>query len=158
MDRRDFLSLAVSGLASAAAACGTGADGTAQVIDGLDGRVVHWEKDELVVLVSGAQPRYAPGETIRLTITVNNQGTKVVHARVRAKLIGRGQQPAVEAQVSSVSIGPDAAAKVEKELPVPTSLTPGDYTLQVEVPPWMLADARRPTGGGKMALATRIGM
>lgn len=157
MERREFLSLTLSSLASLAAACGSASGGEVQMIDAPEGRVVRWEKDELVVLVSGIGVRYAPGDIIRLTVVVNNQGHKLVQARVRTKLLGRGMQPVVEAPVASLSVAPEAAASVDRELPVPTSLTPGDYTLQIELPPWTVAESRHATGGGKLALALRVG-
>lgn len=158
IERRDFLNLAVSGLAAFAAACGPNSDSSAQVVDSPEGRVVQWEKDELIVLVSGAQPRYAPGDTVKLSIVVNNQGLKAVQARIRTRLLGRGQQAVAEAQVSPLSVGPEAAATVEKELPLPRDLAPGEYTLQIELPPWSLSENGRESssGGGKISLLVQV--
>ncbi|MBI4582296.1 MAG: hypothetical protein HY718_21560 [Planctomycetes bacterium] len=157
MERREFFSLAVSSLASLAAACGAPPNGDMQVIDRPEGRVVHWEKDDLVVLVSGAEARYAPGQTIKLNIVVNNQGGKLVQARVRTKLLGRGMQSVVEAPVTTLSVAPEAAGTMDRELAVPSDLTPGEYTLQIELPPWTVGETNRTTGGGRLALPIRVG-
>ncbi|MBI4491989.1 MAG: hypothetical protein HY690_04280 [Chloroflexi bacterium] len=156
MERRDFLNLAASGLGAFVAACNPPFEETTQVMDSPEGRVVHWEKDDLIVLVSGAQPRYAPGETIKLTVVINNQGARPVQARARIRLVGRGGQAVAEAPVSATSVAPGAAATLERTLPLPRDLAPGDYTLQVELPPWMQTDSPAPTGGGKIGIAVVI--
>lgn len=157
MERREFFGTMLSGLASIATACGPVGDGSLQVVDQQDGRVLHWERDDLVVLVTGAAQRYAPGDTMRLNVMLNNQGSAPILVKVRMKVLGRGMQPVVEAPVSNLSVAPEAAAAVDRELALPTTLTPGDYTLQVEIPPWEVEQTRRTTGGGTFSVTLQIG-
>jgi hypothetical protein len=120
-----------------AAACGTGSPG-ATVLDTPEGRVLQYEGDDLLVLVSGAQPSYHIGESIHLNLIVNNQSDKSADVRLRTKLLGRGDQPVVQLEPALLSIRPDDAGSVDQDLPLGTNLVPGDYTLSVEVPPWKL--------------------
>lgn len=127
----------VSSASAFAAACGTGSPG-ATVLDTPEGRVLQYEGDDLLVLVSGAQPSYHPGESIHLNLIVNNQSDKSADVRLRTKLLGRGDQPVVQLEPAVLSIRPDDAGSVDQDLPLGTNLVPGDYTLSVEVPPWKL--------------------
>ena len=44
----------------------------------------------------------------------------------------------VQAEPAQLSIRPDDAGSVDQDLPLGTTLVPGDYTLSIEVPPWKL--------------------
>jgi hypothetical protein len=150
--RRAALGVWASGLMSVASAC---TDRNVTEIDGPDGKVLQLERDDLLVLVSDFQPQYRPGDQIKLTVLINNQGSKFATARIRTKLLGRGQQAVVEAEVVSVNIRPMDATPTERVLSLPTDLPPGDYTLQVELPPWSFEG--RQAGGGSMTTAIKIG-
>jgi hypothetical protein len=125
----------LSSASAFAAACGTGSPG-ATVLDTPEGRVLQYEGDDLLVLVSGAQPSYQLGESIHLNLIVNNQSDKSADVRLRTKLLGRGDQPVVQLEPALLSIRPDDAGSVDQDVPLGTNLVPGDYTLSVEVPPW----------------------
>src|SRR5437764_3376419 len=129
-----------SGVAAWVAACGSDAGrGETRVVDDPALGTVHqWEKDELLVLASGLQPGYHPGDEIRFELLFNNQRHAPVSLRVRTKLLGRGQQAVVEAPVLPVDVPSEDAVKLERTLRLPRSLPPGDYTLEVELPPWQL--------------------
>ena len=150
--RRAAFGVWASGLVSVASACG---DRNVTEIDGPDGKVLQLERDDLLVLVSDFQPQYRPGEQIKLTVLINNQGSRFATARIRTRLLGRGQQAVVEAEVVSVNIRPMDATPTERVLSLPTDLPPGDYTLQVELPPWSFEG--RQAGGGSMTTAIKIG-
>ena len=124
----------VSGASAFAAACGSSPGAT--VLDTPEGRVLQWEGDDLLVLVSGLEPSYRLGQSMRLNVLVNNQAAKSIEVRLRTKLLGRGDQPVVQAEPVTLSVKPDDAGSVDQELPLGTNLVPGDYTLSVEVPPW----------------------
>jgi hypothetical protein len=117
------------------AACGSPG---ASVLDTPEGRILQYEGDDLLVLVSGLQRSYEPGGTVRLTILLNNQSAGYVQARLRTKLLGRADQPVVQADPILLSVKSDDAGSVDQVVPLPRSLLPGDYTLSVEVPPWKL--------------------
>lgn len=151
--RRELLSLVVSGLATAAAACGP-AGGPTNVVRTDDGRILQWERDDMTVLVSGVKDEYHPGEPVHLTVLINNGAPVPAAARVRTRLLGKGQQAVVEAEVVNVTINADDAASVERTLDLPRSLLPGDYTLSVELPPWRLD--RREVGGGRLNADIRV--
>jgi hypothetical protein len=127
----------LSSASAFAAACGTGSPG-ATVLDTPEGRVLQYEGDDMLVLVSGAQPNYQLGESIHLNVIVNNQSDKSADVRLRTKLLGRGDQPVVQLEPALLSIRPDDAGSVDQDVPLGTNLVPGDYTLSVEVPPWKL--------------------
>jgi hypothetical protein len=127
----------LSSASAFAAACGAGSPG-ATVLDTPEGRVLQYEGDDLLVLVSGAQASYHLGESMHLNLIVNNQSDKSADVRVRTKLLGRGDQPVVQLEPALLSIRPDDAGSVDQDVPLGTNLVPGDYTLSVEVPPWKL--------------------
>lgn len=133
--RRMVVAALLSSASAFAAACGTGSPG-ATVLDTPEGRVLQYEGDDLLVLVSGAQPSYQLGESIHLNLIVNNQSDKSADVRLRTKLLGRGDQPVVQLEPALLSIRPDDAGSVDQDVPLGTNLVPGDYTLSVEVPPW----------------------
>jgi hypothetical protein len=135
--RRMVVAALLSSASAFAAACGTGSPG-ATVLDTPEGRVLQYEGDDLLVLVSGAQPSYHIGESIHLNLIVNNQSDKSADVRLRTKVLGRGDQPVVQLEPALLSIRPDDAASVDQDVPLGTNLVPGDYTLSVEVPPWKL--------------------
>jgi hypothetical protein len=132
--RRLMLAAVVSGASAFAAACGASPGAT--VLDTPEGRVLQWEGDDLLVLVSGLEPSYRLGQSMRLNLLVNNQSAKSIEVRLRTKLLGRGDQPVVQAEPITLTVKPDDAGSMDQELPLGTNLVPGDYTLSVEVPPW----------------------
>jgi hypothetical protein len=133
VSRRAWLAGLVSGAGLLAAACGSPG---AQVLDTPEGRVLQYEGDNLLVLVSGAQPGYHLGESMHLNVLVNNQSDGLAQVRVRTKLLGRGDQPVVQADAAVLTVNTDDASSVDQELPLARDLLPGDYTLSIEVPPW----------------------
>jgi hypothetical protein len=135
VSRRAWLASLVSGAGLIAAACGSPG---AQVLDTPEGRVLQYEGDDLLVLVSGAQPMYHVGETMHVKLMVNNQSAGYVQVRLRTKILGRGDQPVVQAEPAQLSVKSDDAASVDQDLVLPRDLLPGDYTLSVDVPPWKL--------------------
>ena len=86
---------------------------------------------------------------------LNNQSTRFATARVRTRLVGRGQQPVVEAEVVSLNVKPMDAATTERTMLIPRDLPPGDYTLQVELPAWSFEG--RQAGGGTLNTTVKIG-
>lgn len=110
----------------------------AEVLDTPDGRVLQYEGDDLLVLVSGSQPSYHVGDTMQLNLLVNNQSTGFVQVRLRTKLLGRGDQPVVQEDPLSLDVKSDDASSADQSVFLPPDLLPGDYTLSVEVPPWKL--------------------
>ena len=151
--RRHFFRAAASGLLGQATACGPGV-GRTEVLSTPEGKVLQWERDDLLVLVSGLQDSYHLGEAIHLKVILNNQTTRLGLYRLRTKLAGRGQQIVVEAPVASLQVKPFDATEVERVLSLEPSLTPGDYTLIVELPPWSLEG--RTTGGGSLSAPLRL--
>ena len=133
MSRRVWLTALVSGAGAVSASCQSP---TSQVMETADGQVLHWEGDELIVLVSGFQPAYRVGETIAVTVIANNQGAQVLDVRVRIKILGLGDQPVIQSEPTLLSIAPGDAGKVEQSLPIARSTQTGTYTLSVEIPPW----------------------
>jgi hypothetical protein len=153
LPRRRFFGLAASGLLGAISACGPGG-GRTEVVKTPDGKVLQWERDDLLVLVSGLQDSYRRGDEIRLTVILNNQTTKLGSYRLRTKLAGRGQQVVAEAPVANLDVKPYDASEVERVLAPTASLEPGDYTLIVELPPWSIEG--RSTGGGSLSAPLRL--
>ena len=151
VDRRAALGIWASALTSAVAAC-TGKDAT--VIQTPDGPVLQLAKDDFLVLVSGFQSAYRPGERVAVRVILNNQSSRYATARVRTRVLGRGDQPVVEAEVLSANVKPFDATAVERSVLLPTTLTPGDYTLSVELPPWSFEG--RQAGGGKLNAPIKI--
>lgn len=135
VSRRAWLAGLVSGAGLLAAACGSPG---AQVLDTPEGRVLQYEGDNLLVLVSGAQPSYHLGDSMHLNLLVNNQSDGYVQVRLRTKLLGRADQPVVQADPALLSVKTDDAGSVDQDLELPRDLLPGDYTLSIEVPPWKL--------------------
>jgi hypothetical protein len=152
LSRRAWFAGLVSGAGLLAAACGSPG---AQVLDTPEGRVLQYEGDNLLVLVSGAQPSYQLGDSMHLTLLVNNQSDGYVQVRLRTKLLGRGDQPVVQAEPALLSVKIDDASSVDQDLPLPRDLLPGDYTLSVEIPPWKL-DGRDFGRGATLRTAVRL--
>jgi hypothetical protein len=150
--RRAALGIWASGLTGLASACG---DRAVTEIDGPDGKILQMEKDDLLVLVSDFAPHYEPGSQITLKVIVNNQGSRYATARIRTRLVGRGQQPVAEAEVATVNVKPMDATAVDRSLLIPRDLPPGDYTLQVELPAWSFEG--RQAGGGTLSTSVKIG-
>jgi hypothetical protein len=142
----------VSGAGLLAAAC---ASPGAQVLDTPEGRVLQYEGDDLLVLVSGLQPTYEVGDSMQLNVLVNNQSAGYVQVRLRTKLLGRGDQPVAQLEPAVVSVKSDDAGSVDQTLPLSRDLVPGDYTLSVEVPPWKL-DGRDFGRGGTLRAPVRL--
>jgi hypothetical protein len=152
VDRRAAFGIWASGLMGVASAC---TDRGATEIDGPDGKVLQLQKDDFLVLVSDFAQKYQPGDRLTAKVILNNQSARYATARVRTRLIGRGQQPVVEAEVVSVNVKPMDAAITERSLLIPRDLTPGDYTFQIELPAWSFEG--RQAGGGTLSSAVKIG-
>ena len=150
--RRAAIGIWASGLTGLTSAC---TDRGASEIDTPNGKILQLEKDDLLVLVSDFGSQYQPGDRIHLTVLINNQSSRYAQVRVRTRLLGRGQQAVVEAEVVSVNIKPLDATPIDRELLIPTDLPPGDYTLQVELPAWSFEG--RQTGGGTLSTGVKIG-
>ena len=151
VDRRAALGIWASALTSAVAAC-TNKDTT--LVQTPEGPVLQLEKDDFLVLVSGFKDVYHPGERIDLKVLINNQSSRFAQARIRTRLIGRGQQALVEAEVVATNVKPFDAATVERTLQLPTTVGAGEYTLQVELPPWSFEG--RQAGGGQLNTTVRV--
>lgn len=105
-----------------------------------EGRVLQWQGTGLLVLVSGLQDSYAAGDTIHLTLLVNNQGTELIQVKLLTKVLGTGDQPVIQAQPVILSVDSEDAQRQKQDVPIRRDLPTGDYTLAVEVPPWTVAD------------------
>jgi len=116
------------------AACTTGP--TVQETTTPEGKILQWESDDLLVIVSGIQPSYRRGDTIKVNLLVNNQSANTAQVRLRTRLLARGDQAVAEAEVAGLTVEGDDASNVDREIPVARSLPTGEYTLSVEVPPW----------------------
>jgi hypothetical protein len=135
VSRRAWMASLLSGAGLIAAACTSPGP---SVLDTPEGRVLQYEGDDLLVLVQGAQSSYRLGDTMHLNLMVNNQSAGYVQVRLRTKILGRGDQPVVQAEPAQLAVKPDDAASVDQNLVLARQLVPGDYTLSVEVPPWKL--------------------
>jgi hypothetical protein len=152
VDRRAALGIWASGLMGLTSAC---TDRGLAEINTPEGKVLQLEKDDFLVLVSDFAPSYRPGERITLKVLINNQSSRYATARIRTRLVGRGQQPLVEADVASVNIKPMDATATERSLLIPRDLAPGDYTLQIELPAWSFEG--RQAGGATLSTSIKIG-
>ena len=151
--RRAWLAALVSGAGLLATACTSSA---AQVLDTPEGRVLQWEGDDLLVLVSGSQPNYQLGDEMHLNLIVNNQTAGFAQVKLRVKLLGRGDQPVVQPDPVSLDVKSDDAASVDQDVLLPRDLLPGDfYSLSVEIPPWKL-DGRDFGSGGAVRAPVRL--
>ncbi len=153
ISRRAWITALASSAGALAAACAPG--GGATEITTPEGKVLQWEGDDLVVLVSGVKPQYRVGETIRLTVLVNNQTTRLAQVRVRTRLLGLGDQAVAEAEVAMLDVKPEGASSTDREVPLGRSLPPGSYTISVELPPWKL-DGREAGRGVTLRSPVRI--
>lgn len=135
VSRRAMFAAMVSGASLLAAACSSGGS---QVLDTPEGRILQYEGDDLLVLVSGLQPTYHVGDQMNLNLLVNNQSAGFVQIKLRTKLLGRGDQPVVQPDPVSLEVKSDDASNADQSFVLPHDLLPGDYTLSVEVPPWKL--------------------
>jgi hypothetical protein len=133
LSRRAWLAGLVSSAGVIVAACSSPG---AVVLDTPEGRVLQYEGDDALILVSGAEQSYRLGEPMRLNLMVNNQSTSPISVRLRTKLLGRGDQPVVQAEPALLDVRADDASSVDQVLPLGLDLLPGDYTLSIEVPPW----------------------
>ena len=152
LSRRAWFAALVSGAGLLAAACTSGGS---QVLDTPEGRVVQYEGDDLLVLVSGLQPSYHLGDQMHLNLLVNNQSAGFVQVRLRTKLLGRADQPVVQPDPVSLDVKSDDANSVDQDVLLPRDLLPGDYTLSVEVPPWKL-DGREFGPGATLKAPVRL--
>src|SRR5207248_4821865 len=152
VSRRAWFAGLVSGASLIAAACTSPG---AAVLDTPEGRVLQYEGDDLLVLVSGLQPTYHLGESIHLNLMVNNQSAGYVQVRLRTKLLGRGDQPILQPDPVSLAVKTDDAASVDQDLLLTRDLLPGDYALTVDVPPWKL-DGRDFGRGATLRAAVRV--
>lgn len=142
----------VSGAGLLAAAC---APGSSQVLDTPEGRILQYEGDDLLILVSGLQPSYQLGDTVHLNLLVNNQSAGFVQIKLRTKLLGRGDQPVVQPDAVQMDVKSDDANNVDQSFILPRDLLTGDYTLSVEVPPWKL-DGREFGVGATLRAPVRL--
>ena len=144
VSRRAWFAALATGTGAVAAACGPAGPSE---INTPEGKVLQWEGNDILVLVSGIQPSYQIGDTIHLNLLVNNQSTQVIEVKLRPKVLGLGDQPVIQSdQPAQLTVNPEDAANVNQDLPIGRNLGPGDYTLAVEVPPWKVGG--RDTGGG----------
>jgi hypothetical protein len=152
LSRRAWFAALVSGAGLLAAACSSSAS---QVLDTPEGRVMQYEGDDLLVLVSGLQPSYQLGDQMHLNLLVNNQSAGFVQVKLRTKLLGRADQPVVQPDPVMLDVKSDDASSVDQDFVLPRDLLPGDYTLSVEVPPWKL-DGREFGPGATLRAPVRL--
>jgi hypothetical protein len=119
-----------------------------------EGKVLQWERDDLLVLVSDLRHRYRRGEEIRLKVLLNNQARRIGQYRLRTRLAGRGDQVVAEVPVASLQVQPFDAGEVQLALPLDDAVPAGEYILILELPPWTLEGQR--VGGGALSVALTI--
>jgi hypothetical protein len=126
------------------AACSTGPTVNETITP--EGKILQWESDDLLVIVSGIQPSYRLGESIKVNLLVNNQASRLAVVRLRTRLLTRGDQAVAETEIANLTVPSDDAANADREIPLARSLTPGEYTLAIEIPPWKVdgRDTGRP--------------
>ena len=151
--RRELFTAAASGLAALMTAGGPTAART-EVVRTPNGKVLQWQSDDLLVLVSGLRDRYRLGQEIRLKVMLNNQTPKVGQFRLRTRLVGRRQQVVAESAPAGLQVQPFDAGEVECVLSAAGPLEPGGYTLIVELPPWSLEG--RTVGGGSLSAPLQL--
>jgi hypothetical protein len=152
ISRRAWFAAMVSGAGLLAAAC---APGGSQVLDTPEGRIVQYEGDDLLILVSGLQPSYHVGDEMHLNLMVNNQSAGFVQIKLRMKLLGRADQPVVQPDPVMLEVKSDDANSADQSFILPLDLLPGDYALTVEVPPWKL-DGREVGVGATLRAPVRL--
>jgi hypothetical protein len=152
VSRRAWFAAIVGGASLFAAAC---SPGSSQVLDTPEGRIVQYEGDDLLVLVSGLQPTYHLGDEVHLNLLVNNQSAGFVQIKLRTKLLGRADQPVVQPDPIMLDVKSDDANSADQSFLLPGDLLPGDYTLSVEVPPWKL-DGREFGVGATLRAPVRL--
>ena len=142
----------MSGAGLLAAAC---SGGGSQVLDTPEGRVLQYEGDDVLILVSGLQPAYRLGDTVQLNLMVNNQSAGYMEIKLRTKLLGRADQPVVQPDPILLDVNHDDASSQDQSFILPRDLLTGDYTLSVEVPPWKL-DGREVGVGATLQAPVRL--
>lgn len=152
VSRRAWFASIISGAGLLAAACSPGGS---QVLDTPEGRVVQYEGDDLLILVTGLQPSYHLGDEMHLNLLVNNQSAGFVQIKLRTKLLGRADQPVVQPEPVMLEVKSDDASSADQSFILPGDLLPGDYTLSVEVPPWKL-DGRETGVGATLRAPVRL--
>jgi hypothetical protein len=152
LSRRAWFAGLVSGASLLAAACSSPA---AQVLDTPEGRVLQYEGDDLLVLVTGLEPSYRAGDHVHLNLMVNNQSAGFAQVKLRTKLLGRADQAVVQVDPVFLDVKSDDATSVDQDVALPRDLLPGDYTLTVEVPPWKL-DGREFGAGATLRAPVRL--
>ena len=136
LSRRRWLTALASGAGALLVACQS--SGSVTELNTPEGRVLQYEADDLIILVSGFQPSYRVGDALQVNLMVNNQTRGEAQVKLRTKLLGQGGQPVVQAEPAVLSVKPQDASSVDQTLPLGRNLVPGSYTLSVEVPPWRL--------------------
>ena len=152
VSRRAWLAALISGAGLLAAACSPSAS---QVLDTPEGRVLQYEGDDVLILVSGLQKSYQLGDQMHLNLLVNNQSAGFVQIKLRTKVLGRGDQPVVQPEPVMLEVKTDDASSADQSFDLPRDLLPGDYTLSVEVPPWKL-DGREFGVGATLRAPVRL--
>jgi hypothetical protein len=152
VSRRAWFAAMISGAGLLAAACSPGGS---QVLDTPEGRIVQYEGDDLLILVSGLQPSYHLGDEMHLNLLVNNQSAGFVQIKLRTKLLGRGDQPVVQPDPVMLEVKSDDASSADQSFILPRDLLVGDYSLSIEVPPWKL-DGRETGVGATLRAPVRL--
>ncbi len=158
VERRELLGVMASGMVAFVAACTTSdlsGGETTIVNDPALGTVYRWEKDDLLILVSGLKTSYRVGEDIRFEALLQNQHSIPLDGRLRTKLIGRGQQVVLEAEMLPIAVEAEGVLNVQRVLQIPRSMPTGDYyVLQIELPPWQYDG--QTAGGGALTVSLSI--